>query len=146
MHLRTDTIDLCACLFPLADPVDQRFELVVVVPGRLEVVVVDEELEVGRVGALDGSVSAACSLLGGNHVIDIAEVVLPEEVVGRAFGSMLQVVEAVDVATARNGLVDQIPSLHLAGCSIHHAADPKVHGVGERVVLLFVGLRASASG
>ena len=46
MHLGTYTVDLGhAISLPFLDPVDKRFQFFIVIPVRLQIVVVDEEFD-----------------------------------------------------------------------------------------------------
>ncbi len=85
MHLCADTVNLCVPAefltlgLPNLNPLDERLQLLVLIPVRLKVVVVDEELEVGRVGAFYRSICVAGSLLYDWSVLLWREVVLPIE-------------------------------------------------------------------
>ena len=42
----------------------------------------------------------------------------------------------MDISTTRDGLVDEVPSFHLALCGLHHALAPLVHSPNKGIFLL----------
>ncbi len=81
MHLGTDTVDLCLTVrLPDPDPLDKTLELLVVIPVRLEVVIIDEELECRRISTGLGKILAS---LGDDdtYIVFVTEVVLLVEIV-----------------------------------------------------------------
>ena len=74
VHLRADTINLGhTIILPFLNPVDETLHFLVVIPVRLQIVVVDEEFDI--LGAI--LTGQATSL---THIVQIAHVVLPEEI------------------------------------------------------------------
>ena len=73
VHLCADAVDVgCAVSLPLLDPVDERLQLLIVIPVGLKVVVVDEKHDVLRA-------VFASQPTGLTHVFQVAHVVLPVE-------------------------------------------------------------------
>ena len=132
VHLRAYTVNLSNSVsLPFLYPVDERPELLVVIPEAFEVVVVDKELNV--LGTI-----LACKTHCLTHIFEVAHIVLPVEGVAAhipgairviAFGVLQGVVAFTVVAAARDGLVHHIPCLHLAVTCLHHAFYPLVHGI-----------------
>ncbi len=131
MHLAANTVNLRrAVSLPALNPLDEALQLAVLVPVALQVVVVDEELD--ALGTVLASQAYSCA-----HVVEVAQIVLPEEVVDIVGRSVLQGIDALAVRlTAGDGLVDHIPRHDFALAGLHHAADPLLHGPGQGVLLL----------
>ena len=141
VHLRADTVNLgnAICL-PLLYPVDERLQLLVLIPVRLKVIVVDEEHNIFRT-ILTGK---ATSL---TNIFEVAHEILPVESITAYIPSsigiisfrVLQCVVALTVITATgDSLVDEIPCLDLAFTGSHHTLDPLVHSIDEGVVTLLL--------
>ena len=76
VHLTTDTINLGhAVSLPTLNPSNQTLGLVVLIPSSLKVIVVDEELHILWT-------ILASQLNGSTNIVDIAQIILPEEALG----------------------------------------------------------------
>ena len=148
MHLSTDTIDLSnAILLPTLDPIDERLNLVVVVPVAFEVIVVDEELELTIVATLlfeRLSIVLASKTNSLTDILEVAHAILPEEVVGIVGTSMLESIETTVITITCDCLVDNIPSLDMTLTCFHHSCNPLIHCPDESIVFLFWSQRNSA--
>ena len=129
MHLRADTVNLgyAVCL-PLFNPLDERLDLLVVIPVGLQVVVVNEQFNILWTILASQSVNFA-------NVINVAQEVLPEEIRTTdipctpliSIGVLQRVVVLAVVTIASNSLIHHIPGFHLAVAGFHHALDPLLH-------------------
>ena len=152
VHLRADTINLGYAIgLPLLNPVDETLHLLVVIPIRLQVVVVDKELHILRAIRT----SQATSL---TYVFQVAHVVLPIEIITTYIPCSIgittwvvscrvlqQIVTLTVVTATRDCLVHKVPSLYLTVAGFHHTLNPLVHCIHQCVVHLFLGQRNSSS-
>ena len=148
VHLSADTVNLGNTIgLPLLNPTYERLHLSIIVPIRLEVVVVDEKLDV-----LGTILAGQTTCLA--HIVEIAHIVLPEESITAhipcsigitigiiSIGVLQDVVALAIVATAGNSFVDEIPAFHFSVASFHHALDPLIHRINQCIVHLLFCLR-----
>src|SRR5574344_805749 len=142
MHLSTDTVNLCNTVsFPTLYPCNKALEFAIVVPITFEVIVVDEKLQVARCSTISLEM-LACTCHCCAHIVEVAEVVLPVGGIAAYVTCTTGLVAlrapeskyslAIGI-TARDSLVDNIPSLNLALASSHHCANPLVHSPSKGV-------------
>ncbi len=134
MHLCSDPIDDCFTIsLPFFDPLDQALQLLVVVPVRFQIVVVNEQL------CLLARVCVPASLLCGHSYH-------PGNPASRSCSWHRLPIHFLLTGGRRGrrryhlhgeGFVYHIPGKYIAICSCHHTFNPSVHGPGEGVSLLF---------
>ncbi len=62
---------------------------------------------------------------------------VPRGVAVVALGVLEGVIAGAVIAAAGDGLVDDVPRLHLAAASVHHSSDPLLHSPAEHFAFLF---------
>ena len=150
MHLTSDAIyPRFAVFLPFFNPMNQAFELLVVVPIRLKVIVVDEEFQLSGI-AIVGSKAPTGSSNGRPNIVDIAQIVLPIEIVLGVIGrhsaalSRLKVVPSVAILVfSGDRFIDNVPCRHVTVDSFHHFVNPCAHGCRQNGLFLVVSKRNS---
>ena len=148
MHLTANTINLGnAVLLPLADPMNQTLEFLVV--SSFEVIIIDEELQLLRISTSISKALASCSYSSAN-ILKVTQVILPVEIILGIIGrncttcGRLELVETIAILICtRDSLVYNIPSLHLALGSFHHAVNPLLQNRSKYFLLFLISQRFS---
>ena len=96
MHLGTDTIDPCNSVrLPYAYPMDEAPELLVVIPVRFEIIVVDEKSERSRTAIFCLILSGLCNY--DTYIILRSQIILPVEIIRTSPGTGFKFIESVSV-------------------------------------------------
>ena len=141
VHLCTNTVNLRHTVsFPLFNPMYQTLNLLIVIPVRLQIIVVDKEFQ--RINTTILGIILTGSSHNNAHIVFVTQVVLPVEVIlsifcRDIFGRLQSIESFTVITTSRNSFVHYIPSGHITASSFHHTFYPVVHGPCKGIFLLF---------
>ena len=139
MHLCAYTVNNCQTVcFPLFNPLNQALQLLVVVPVRFQIIIVDKQLHICRTM---GAGQFHCR----TYVV-LTQIILPVEVVlgicFRYIACRLKVIEAVAVTICTGEwFIHHIPGQYIPFSCFHHTCNPGIHRPCECIGLLFRCLR-----